>query len=126
VIRNQKRVVCFLYGASLIHNKLKQETFNKLSQIVTQSKITNVISFVLIDSPDAIRNFSYEEWFKNGVDQTRGIWIGSGITDQTLLRVSKTTRKDREEISPIFGYLVNNGKLFRIKLLTSYQSTKGS
>ena len=81
-----------------------------------------LVSFVLVDNPDILKSFSYEDWFKAGADLSRGIWIGSGIQDQSLFRVSKITREDREDISNEFGYLVNSSKIARIKLLSSFKN----
>lgn len=84
----------------------------------------NLVSFIIIDNPDVIKQFAYEDWFKAGVDTGKGIWIGSGIADQSLLKISKITRDDREELPNNYGYIVNNAKITKVKLVTNFEIPK--
>ena len=55
-----------------------------------------------------------------GADISRGIFVGSGIADQSLFKVSKIDREDREDISPEYGYIIQSSKIARIKLLAEF------
>lgn len=121
VLKKQKNMVCIFFGAQAILNKFSPDTFKKMATIVSQASQMGLLSFVFVDSSDAFRSYSYEEWFKPGIDLSRGLWIGNGINDQTFFKVSKITREDRAEITPEFGFIINNGKLTRIKLLSDFK-----
>lgn len=120
-IMRYKHMVCVMYGVYDIYNKLKDETKKVFSSMMKKNGQINKVSFLIVDNPDLIRNFAYEDWFKNGCDTSRGIFIGSGIADQSLFKISKLNREDREEISRDYGFLVQNSKASRIKLLEDYQ-----
>lgn len=122
VILVQKKFMCIIYGAYDFFNKLGSDIKGKLNEMMRKDNQMGLVSFVLVDNPDILKSFSYEDWFKAGADLSRGIWIGSGIQDQSLFRVSKITREDREDISNEFGYLVNSSKIARIKLLSSFKN----
>ncbi|MCI8575159.1 MAG: type VII secretion protein EssC [Bacilli bacterium] len=121
VLVKQKNMICFFYGAQDILSKFSNDTFRKFQKIVERAKQMGIISFVFVDSYGVYRNYFYEEWFKIGSDLSRGIWIGSGISDQNLFKITKYTREDRAEISTEFGFVIHNGKLTRIKMLSDYQ-----
>ncbi len=121
-IQNQKKMYCFIYGLYSFMNKLSDEAKKRFGECMKKDAQMNLISFVIIDNPDVIKPFTYEEWFKVGADLTKGIWIGSGVADQTLFKISKITRDDREEIPNDFGYVINNAKLYKVKLLTDFKA----
>ena len=126
VLKKQKKMVCILYGIYNFMHKLSDEVKERIGDIIKKDAQMGLVTFVIIDSPDVIKQFSYEDWFKIGTDTSRGIWIGSGIADQSLLKISKITREDREEISNEYGYIVNNAKITKVKLLTSFEIPKGN
>ncbi len=120
VVLKQKSMICFVYGMYDIFNKLKDETKKLLAPMMKKNAAMNLVSFVFIDSPDLLRNFAYEEWFKTGSDSSRGIWIGSGISEQSIIKVAKFNREDRDDIPNDYGYVVSTSRATRVKLLTDY------
>ena len=102
-------------------NKLSDELKKKFSGTLQKNNQMNLVSFVIVDNPDVIKTFAYDEWFKVGTDTSKGIFVGSGIDEQNLFKVAKITREDREEIPNDFGFIINNSKLVKIKLLSSFE-----
>ncbi len=119
-IQNQKKMMCFIYGIYNFINKLSDDSKKKLAEIMRKNSQIHLVSFIIVDNPDVIKNYAFEEWFKKYSDTARGIWIGSGIAEQTLFKVSKIEREDRLEISNQYGYVINNAKITKIKLLTDF------
>lgn len=122
IIKNEKKHMIIVYGVYDFINKLKIETKNRLSEIIKKIKDINVLTFVLVDNAEVLKSFAYDDWFKNGNDSGKGIWIGSGVGDQSLFKISRLDRDDREEIPNDYGYLISNAKLYRIKLLNSFNA----
>lgn len=58
---------------------------------------------------------------KNGFDSYKGVWVGSGYTDQSIIKLNKIERKDREEIPNNLGYIVQKGRGKRIRLVDSFE-----
>ncbi|ETI69497.1 type VII secretion protein EssC [Neobacillus vireti] len=77
------------------------------------------VHLIIGDQADRINSISYESWFKNQVSQSDGIWVGSGITDQYVLKTNKTTSEMYQEIPNDFGYVIKKGKPVLVKLLSS-------
>ncbi len=124
VIKKQKKIICLIYGFYSFMNKLSDEAKQSLTDIIKKDAQMGLVSFVIVDNPDMIKQFAYEDWFKAGVDTGKGIWIGSGIADQSLLKISKITRDDREELPNNYGYIINNAKLTKVKLVTNFEIPK--
>lgn len=124
ILINQQKYMVFVYGVYDFYNKLKDETKTKLSELVKKDNQVNLVSFIFIDNPDVIKSYAYEEWFRDGCDVSRGIYIGSGISDQSLFRIAKFDRESREEIPNNYGYIIQNSKISQIKLLESFEENK--
>lgn len=121
VIIRQKKIVCFVLGMYDFINQLNEENKKKLESFFAKNNQMGLVSFMIIDNPDTIKNYTYENWFKTGADTSRGIWIGSGIADETLFKISKFEREDRAEITSEFGYIIHNAKIIKIKLLKNFE-----
>ena len=121
IINRQNKYMIIVYGVNDFINKLSEENKRRFADIINKDNQMGLVSFVLVDSPDIIKTYSYEEWFRSGVDLSRGIWIGSGIFDQTLFKISKLEREDREDIPIDFGFIIHGSKASRIKLLDNFK-----
>ena len=120
VLKKQKGIICFVYGVYDVINKLKDETKQALAKMMKQNAQMNLVTFIFVDNPDLLRNYAYEDWFKVSSDLSRGIWIGSGVADQSFFKISKISREDREDITNEYGFVINTSKISRIKLLEDY------
>lgn len=120
ILNKYKPMICFIYGVTDIINKLKDETKKKFVQLMKQNSSLNLVTFIFVDNPDLLRTFAYEEWFKTAADTSRGIFIGNGLSDQALIKLSKITREDREDIDENYGFVVNMSKPSLIKLLIDF------
>lgn len=122
ILKRNNKYMVFVYGVNDFVNKLDNDTKNQLADAIKKDNQIEVVSLVLVDSVDVIKNYAYEEWFKNGSDLSRGIWIGSGIGEQSLFKISKIEREDREDISNEYGYVIQSSKISRIKLLSDFKN----
>ena len=89
-------------------------TFQKA---ISDSKNYGLDNYIIIDSSDKVKGFAYDTWYKESVDDSQGIWLGNGISDQFTLKLLSTPRELREEIPEGFGYVVKNGKATLVKLV---------
>ena len=115
-----KKHVIFIFGVGEFLNKLSDDNKKKFEEIIHNNGTVKGVYFVLIDNADQLKSYAYDDWFKNGADTTKGVWVGSGVADQNLLRINRLTREANEEIPNDFGYIVNSSKAARVKLLASF------
>ena len=116
-LNNHKNITCFIIGFEKFITRLSPEIAKGFSDLLTKSKDLNKIQFILVDSIDKFKTYEYESWYKTFVGNSNGIWVGNGIAEQFLIRLSKTPRSLRDEIGNNFGYFVDNNLPFLIKLL---------
>ena len=77
----------------------------------------NKISIILVDAADVLKKHDFDPWYKQNVLNNQGIWVGYGIADQYVIKLSRTPKFCYEEISNKFGYVIRNGIPVQIKLL---------
>ena len=109
--------VIFVSGLDKFMAKLSLENKKLFGKMLETGKELEKYSFVLIDSVDKFKKVEYDDWYRNTVNNTRGIWIGDGIANQFSIKLTKTTKDLYDEIGNKFGYVVERGTPVLVKLL---------
>ena len=116
-LKDFKSNVYLLFGISTLFERITPEIKNSLCEVLATAKEYGKDKFIIVDSTEKLKEFSYDEWYKKAIDDSEGIWIGNGISDQYSLKLLSTPRQLREEIDEGFGYVVKNGKATLIKIV---------
>ena len=61
--------------------------------------------------------FHQYNWYQNIQNSTDGIWIGTGLSDQTVLKLSRLTKEMDKTYKNNFGFYVADGRAELIKLV---------
>ena len=115
--------VIFIAGLDKFMAKLSLENKKVFGKMLETGKELEKYSFVLIDSVDKFKKVEYDDWYRNTVNNTRGIWIGDGIANQFSIKLTKTTKDLYDEIGNKFGYVVERGTPVLVKLLEKGEDT---
>ena len=99
--------IIIIYGVNKFITKL--ENTSKLEELIKKVKKYEKISIVLVDDANKIKNYQFESWFSGNFSTSDGVWIGKGISDQNLLRLSTITREMTRECKNDMGYVVSEG-----------------
>lgn len=113
----QEPIVCIIMGVSSLFSKISPDEKSKLSEIIEKSKDLP-LRYILVDNINDVKNIMYDQWFKNTVSLTEGIWIGNGIGNQFTIKISNNSRELREELTEEFGYVIKKGKGTLVKLIS--------
>ena len=116
-LRNFPKTTYLIFGIANFLSRITSDNKTNVMNVLLNNKELNVDHFVLIESADKLKSFGYDEWYKNGVDASQGIWLGNGISDQYVLKLLSTPRELRQEIPDNFGYVVRNGKAVLVKFI---------
>ena len=96
-------------------------TFKKeFNEILKQLNDKDNFALIFIDSATNIKKLEFEDFYRNNVNNNRGIWIGNGITEQMILKCGRMPREYRETINNKFGFVIENGIIRKIKVLDYY------
>lgn len=111
-------MVYILQGYSDIFNQLTSDGRDKLKVLLEKNEPEYAVHFVICDEAGDMSIRTVEPWYKKHCSHGNGVWVGSGIADQYILKLTNTDRELRKEITPDFGYVVNNGVHSMAKLVT--------
>ena len=114
----EQRVV-ILYEIKEILDRLSDDGKDKFHTMLEHGRSLFGIHFVMIDSLNELKEYSYQNWYKKNFNSKDGIWLGDGVTDQYFLSIGKTKSEYYEEIGALYGYKFDKGKLTLVKLLSS-------
>ena len=106
----------FIIGISKFIDSLDDEHRNIFREIVNNNKETLKINFVFCDVPSNYKKYEYEEWYKNNVNNSNGIWIGSGIGNQFVIKTS-IAPSGVSSIDNEYAVVVKNGMPIVVKVI---------
>lgn len=110
-------IYCVIDSFIDLQQYLSEDGLDKLKVFLERGDSLNV-HIIISDQADRLNSIAFEPWFKKQASLSDGIWIGNGITDQYLLKVSKVTNSMYQDIPEDFGYVLTKGKVKLVKLLT--------
>ncbi len=97
---------------------LSDEKKEKLSLILEKGSSNYNITIIVAEQCKKLSEYSFEKWYKTNASSNQVIWVGSGITEQYLIKPNKKTPDMYETITDEFGYSLIKGKCKKIKLLS--------
>lgn len=109
--------VCLIGGIDKFSAKLTPDNKKLFGKMFESGKELGKYCFILADSVDKFKKIEYDDWYRNTVNNTRGIWVGDGIANQFAIKLTKTSKELYEEIGNRFGYVVERGIPTLIKLI---------
>ena len=95
---------------SIGDNKILEDLSNTLKKY-------EKISILVVDDVTKIKKYAFETWFKDISNTNSGIWIGRGISDQSLLHVSNMKREMLADIKDDMGYVIEDGATIFTKFI---------
>ena len=112
----QDYAVNLIIGAGHYKNYLSSggvEIFQNMFNHVSESKKS---VFVLIDDYDKLRTLKLEPWFSK-VDDTRGLWLGEGLSNQSLIECEPVRSEDKKYNYDGLGFEVEDKKYKVLKTI---------
>jgi len=104
---NDTKGIIIIYGISKLLNKLTNA--KDIEELFKLLKKYEKIGVIIVDDAVKIKKMMYESWFSSTFDNNNGIWIGRGISDQGLIRLSGVNKEMMKDIKNDMGYFVRDG-----------------
>ena len=104
--KSNNQGIIFIYGIDKFISKIDKKKFEDLTKKV---KKYEKISLIIVDDATKIKAYAFESWFTSVFSTRDGIWIGKGITEQSVFRLSNTNREMMKEIKNDMGYFIYEG-----------------
>lgn len=119
VMQDREERVYIIVGMERLYDQLDDDCKEKLSLLLVKAEPFYKLHFVMVGTAAQYSRFSYEDWYKRFITGADGLWIGSGMADQYMLKVNKITNDLYEEVDSNFGYLLTKNRPVLVKLLSS-------
>ena len=80
------------------------------------------INMIIVETSNQMKPYIYETWFTQNFNASDGIWIGKGLSDQALLRISNVSKEMTLDYKNDMGYIVSEGSGTLVKLIDYFDS----
>lgn len=115
---------CLILGLGTVRDDLSDDGKEKLTLLLQNADLSYGMHFLLFDGAKNLSLFSSDAWYKLHVDVRNGIWIGSGIRDQYVLKNGHIPREP-DEFPESVGYVVKKGRSVMVKFLEPEDKQEG-
>ena len=109
-----QKLVFVLYGIDKIKEEVSDK--NKLEKFINGIKNSSNCYLLICDSEKNIKSCEYETWFNKAKNNQDGIWIGRGVIEQTLIKIS-SYQKNNTDINNSYGISIKDTSLKVFKLI---------
>lgn len=112
-----KHSLIIIIGMDRLKTRLSDNNKNSIDKLFETAKELDKFNIIFVDTVDKFKKMEYDNWYRSIIVQNYGIWLGSGISDQFTIKLTKTSKDLYEDIGNSFGYIVERGIPTRVKLL---------
>lgn len=100
------QILITILGLDKMVSLLDSKAFTDFVKIC--STIDNV-HFLFVETAFKLKKYNFENWYTSSVANMNGIWLGSGVMEQSVLKLSDMDRKYKEKISSLYAWNVKFG-----------------
>ena len=105
----------FVILVNAVSNLMTKST--KVQTIFDAIKNMDNVHIIIVDSSLKIKGIMFEPWFTSLFSVSDGIWIGNGISDQGVFRLSAINKLMLTEYGNQMGYVIREGNSSLCKLI---------
>lgn len=103
-------VVIVLNGFKRIKGKLSEDARDKLSLVLDKNQKAFNVGVLMVDTKDGIYEYYLEDWYKAHSNAGTGIWIGSGVAEQSYINLKVQNNALYKPVEDDQGYVLEKGK----------------
>ncbi len=104
-MKSESQGIILIYSFSKMYEKLEEQT--KWQELLKSIKAYEKFSIIIVDDASKLKSYTFESWFTSIFSISEGIWIGRGIADQNVLRVSSITKEMMADYKNDMGYYIS-------------------
>ena len=114
-----------IVGLKHFYELLSNDGKEKFRLLIEKAESIYKVHFMLVETVSQFNNFNYESWYKKQITGSDGLFIGDGVAEQYMLKVSKVTSELYQEVGSEYGYLFIRNRSTLIKLIASKDDEGG-
>ena len=90
---------------------------NKLEEFLTNIKKKDNVNVILGETINVLKRINFDAWFSDNFTTNDGIYIGSGVGDQNVLKISNYSNELNRTYKNNVGFHIVEGSYTKIKLI---------
>lgn len=111
---NIKRIYV-INGVSKLKEKLNKNNINIYETFFNLFKTIENTILILTDNYNDYKKFQLEPWYRDIINNKRGIWLGSGIANQLTFSINNMSMDVRNANFPDMAFAIENDTVVAIK-----------
>ena len=111
---SEKSTVLIINSLSRLLGKLEDQY--KINSFFEKINVTGNACVLIVDEASKLRDYTYEQWFKY-IDVSEGLYIGAGIEEQSVLKITAYGRELSEALPKNYGFYVCEGNFYICKII---------
>jgi len=112
--KKETNVVILIYSFAKFMDNIDGTEYTDLLNLAHQYE---KVSLIIVDAALKIKKYTFESWFTQYFNNNEGIWIGRGIADQSIFRLSTVNREMTSDYKNDMGWVVSEGIGTLVKLI---------
>ncbi|MBR4618620.1 MAG: type VII secretion protein EssC [Bacilli bacterium] len=113
--QDNSRTIIMISGIEKLKSKVSDMKI--IENLVNESIGSENINIIIYDGVKQFKSIDFDEWYSKLKNSSDGIWIGSGIGEQSAFRLSKVTKEMSAKCPNNIGFVIKESDATRIKLL---------
>jgi S-DNA-T family DNA segregation ATPase FtsK/SpoIIIE len=114
IVGQEFYLMLFINGVDKYNSDMPTEVTDKLNELVDKN---NNIKLIFFDGVFGLKKILFEPFFQDFVIPSNGIWVGNGVSEQSILKVATYSKQHTANISNSFGWVFKGGNIVLTKLL---------
>ncbi len=121
IVNSQYNLVVVITGVEKLKNSA--ETAN-IDSLMKKIKTVDNCNALIVESGYKLKKMAFETWYNDLVVNSNGIWVGSGVSEQTSIKASEYNKKYTVQIKNDFAWVFKNGAGQLTKLIGGENSNE--
>ena len=109
IFNNNRKLNIVIIGINAFISRLNSDNQTNISKIFNYISEMDNINYIFVDTIDKFKKLTFENWFKDNVDNNNGIYIGDGLNEQIVINTSKRIPEMKESVPEGFGFIIRRG-----------------
>ncbi len=107
-------ILYIFYGLEKLKSKAE---ISKIESLFAEIKKSDHSKMIIADATKSLKAMDLDVWYSKIKNNTDGIWVGRGFSEQQNFRISKITKEMSENYKNNYGFYLNESNAELIKLI---------